>query len=372
MNTENKTILSDQYDAYQYKQSRTKSTGIKGGVEKLGLSILGFIISVVVVRVSPDGLYGLLGRLGTFASLFAGVFFLGSIIVNSIRPTKMVQCPKCGVEHSIYRNVRKYMCTNCRNLLLLGEDAQAQPQFSICPYCGLQTAVTNDSDSFICSNCGLVRQLAESLVKSKTCSCPNCQQSVPDEVFYCKTCGNVLKSDLPTSVINDLDWKIGKDAEGHFYFSRILLTGLREELSKTRNLEEVLNLQTKLWFTLLSVEEVLQENQLRASVETLVPEIDIVFATLLESKLRLLQAEKPNKKYDTYALDPIATEYYIPVRRRVERILGDSLTSSGGIGKWDDELIDIEKEDKHSRIRSYKKLENEVARFAAWKGEQKS
>lgn len=92
-------------------------------------------------------------------------------------------------------------------------------------------------------------------------------------------------------------------------------------------------LMTRLEDTLLSVEEAWQESVLRPSVEAVLPDIDLTYAALLESELRLVQA-LGTQKLEKDALKTLAAEPHITPRRRVEDILEDALQSSGSIGKW--------------------------------------
>jgi len=128
---------------------------------------------------------------------------------------------------------------------------------------------------------------------------------------------------------------------------------------------------TRLEDTLLSVEEAWQESVLRPSVEAVLPDIDLTYAALLESELRLVQA-LGTQKLEKDALKTLAAEPHITPRRRVEDILEDALQSSGSIGKWGEKLVDVEQADKFSRVKGYENLKTEVDRFVTWREQQEA
>jgi len=148
------------------------------------------------------------------------------------------------------------------------------------------------------------------------------------------------------------------------------LKGVREGIGAEDDVAKVQSLLPKLEDALISVEEALQESELRSSVEAILPQMDLTYAALLESELRSVQA-LGSEVLAKDALNTLATEPHITARRRVEDIFEGSLVSSGGIGKWGEKLVDVEQAEKHSRVRGYEKLKTEVARFVTWKEQQK-
>ncbi len=373
------TLFQEKADAYQNAQDRTKKAGITTGLSVLVVSVLALIVSTVLQ-------YGLGETCGVILCVLPIVMIgsalgiVGGIVwtvVNLVRPTKLVTCSGCGTEHRIYRSVRKYMCTNCRAMLLLGKDVEMRPQFSACPCCGLRTAVSADHGRFICPNCGIVREPAGTRGLVKIQSCPECNQPVPEGAIYCMSCGSILKVDFsqpaqgdPTFAY-DQDWKTGKNATGHLSFAKAILKGIRKGLGQAGDVEKVQALMTRLEDTLLSVEEAWQESVLRPSVEAVLPDIDLTYAALLESELRLVQA-LGTQKLEKDALKILAAEPHITPRRRVEDILEDALQSSGSIGKWGEKLVDVEQADKFSRVKGYETLKTEVDRFVTWREQQEA
>jgi predicted RNA-binding Zn-ribbon protein involved in translation (DUF1610 family) len=282
------------------------------------------------------------------------------------------------------------MCPNCRSLLLLGKDAIEKPEFATCPYCGLKTATTKDHGHFICPNCGIIRQPNNFQLTGENSVCSNCKKAVPGQAIYCKFCGQILKTDfsqppLPeeSKLAYDQDWKIGKDAEGHFYFARAILESIRKEVGKAdetgNKADEIAKYQSslllKLKEALISVIEVLQEPKLRSNIEAIIPEIDMTYGFLLENELQNIQA-LTNQKLEDGALGIIYMEPHIPPRRMIEAMLADSLISSGSIGQWKEKLVNIERvqDVRHtfSRVKDYENLKHETTRFVAWKEQRDS
>ena len=378
MSTERRTLFQERADAYQRKQDRTKEAGIRSGLEVVGASVAGLILFGILDYVAREmsGFVLFIVPIGMVCSAIGIVAGLVMTIVGFVRPTKLVTCPRCGTEHRIYTNVLKYMCTNCRALLLLGKDVGMVPQLSACPYCGLHTAATDDHGRFLCPNCGIVRESVATEGWAETRTCPECNQTIAEGAIYCRFCGCILKDDFSQPPQQDLalaydqDWRIGKDAVGHVYFAQALMKGIRERLRTEVDIADVQLLITKLEDALVSAEEALQESEHRSSVEAILPEADVTYAALLESELSSVRALDPKKVLAKDALDIVATEPHIAARRRIEDILGASLESSGSIGEWSEKLVGVEKAEKHSRVKNYEKLENEVARFAGWREQQ--
>ena len=139
MSTEYKSLFQQKADAYQNGQDRTKEAGVTTGLAVLGSSVIGLIVSAILYYVTQRAC-GVIWcvmpvvMVGSAVGIVVGLIWT---VVNLVRPTKVVTCPGCGTEHRIYRSVRKYMCTDCRALLLLGKDVGMVPRMSACPYCGL-------------------------------------------------------------------------------------------------------------------------------------------------------------------------------------------------------------------------------------------
>jgi len=187
MSTERETLFQEKADTYQSGQYRTKPVGLRTSLSVLGIRVLGLIASVIVYLVAREA-FGLVWYVGP---LVIGLFALGILatlgwtVVNFVRPTKVITCPRCGSEHRLYKSVRKYMCTECRALLLLGRDADIMPCLSPCPYCGLETAVSDDHGRFICPNCGVIREDGVMGGEAAPRACPDCRQIVPQRLRGC-------------------------------------------------------------------------------------------------------------------------------------------------------------------------------------------
>jgi tetratricopeptide (TPR) repeat protein len=135
-----------------------------------------------------------------------------------------------------------------------------------------------------------------------------------------------------------------------------------------------------------SLEEALQDPELRSSVEELLPEIDILYARLLALELKMiLWAEGPDNvplvvrsDYEKgTCLDIFSQGPHILARKRIERILGPkSLQSIGSIGSWKDQSL-INTKSHFSKnykgetssteeLSGYTGLITEAKRFAEW------
>lgn len=373
-----KTQFQQKADAHQKNQGRTKEQGAKDGLGALALGLIGLaIVAGIYLVIGKDSNKAWL--LWVFMGIAALVAALGlfTTIVNLMRPTKAVVCPKCGVEHQIYKNVEKYMCTNCRSLLLIARDAQTQPRLLACPYCGLQTAVADDYGRFLCPNCGIFRQSDSQTPPSMTSPCPSCHEPVPENAIYCEACGRILISDfsrpmqVEPSLAYDRDWEIGKDAVGHFHFARALLQATRDATSEADSVNKIQATLSKLEKALISIEESLQEPALYANAEALIPEVDSTYAHLLvvESSLIAVEAVDPRGFKDS--LSVLTNEPHVAARKRIEAILGDALTTSGGIGTWGNTLVEVQwdKEPEVWRITDFDRLLQERARFETWEAQ---
>lgn len=368
------TLFYQKSKQYQHSQDRTKAEGMKTALGVLGVSILAAVGATILQLVLGETcgvvwcilpIVAVLGALGTI------VGFIWTI-VNSVRPTKVIACPRCGTGHRVYRSVTKYMCTSCRTLLLVHRDLAVNPEFSACPYCGLQTAVSEGHGAFLCPNCGLVREAGGLGGAMLNQACPACSKPVPQGVIYCKHCGGILASDFDQPaqgnplLAYDQDWRIGKDPAGHFYFTKALLLNIRQRAARASDVEQMQALITKMEDALVSMEEAHQQPELRPHVLAVVPEVDMTYAHLLECELRVIQALKPKKRLKKGALDTLAADAHVTARRRIEEILGPGIQSGGGIGKWEEKIVDVEQGDSHSRVRDYAKLTVEVNRFRQW------
>ncbi|NIM92136.1 MAG: hypothetical protein GTO18_00260 [Anaerolineales bacterium] len=389
-----KTLFREEAEEYQEEQKRTKSTGLKNALYWAGFSALGLVLTTIIFILFPEEIPALLILM---IPVFAGGILYGlyGIISNAIRSTKEVTCPSCGAVHEIFKKERLYMCTDCGTLLNMGKDVETPIGFVSCPYCGHQAAVSKDHGPFHCYNCGVTRSSTEATVEIETTKCSSCDEIVPQEALYCKHCGQLLKP-LPPY---DMDWKVGKDANGHFQFARMLLATFPAKEAAiatmltsgdpksggrrwTTPLNELRSLLERLGEVQRSLEVALQEQELRTSVEGLLPYIDILYGRLLLLELRtFMWAEGPEhhklqvRAYGSY-FEPFAKGPQILARKRLEKILGsESLQSAGSIGAWDDGYLvlatseqPVEDPTKPATMElvGYSGLQAEAKRFAEW------
>jgi len=391
-----KTLFREEAEKYQEEQKRTKSAGLREGLLFAGVSAISLII-IVLIRIIFGGLSEIMLLVG-LVMVIGFVIGLYRIIISLVRSEKQVTCPKCGAVNEIFKKERLYMCTDCWTLLYMGEDVEASIRFLNCAYCGHRAAVTNDHGPFTCPNCGVTRSSTDTAVEWKTTPCLGCKEVVPQEALYCIHCDHILKP-LPT---DDKDWEVGKDAHGHFHFARMLLATFptSEAALKTRFSWDNPRSGKQQWpetframppmLTLgraqRSLEEALQEPELRSLVEGLLPEIDVLYARLLVLELKMiLWAEGPDNvplvvrsdHEKGTCLDIFSQGPHILARKRIEKILGPkSLQSFGSIGPWKDQSfintkLHFSKNYKgetssSEELSSYTGLINEAKRFAEW------
>jgi len=386
-----KTLFREEAEEYQFEQKRTKSAGLKisafwsgGGAILLAFGLYlatlpeGDVPTVLICMV-PIGLAMMLyGLYGIFSSL--------------IRGTKEVTCPNCQTKHAIFRKEHHYMCTECGTLLNMGTETEPSIEWIDCAYCGHQAAVSKDYGAYTCHNCGVKHRDADLGVRDWTAKCPNCQEVIPNEALYCINCEYILKP-LPSY---DMDWKIGKDAYGHYHFARMLLAAFpRKEVDLAAKmvkpasqspwseiLSEVRTLLETLGELLRSLEVALQESELHTSVQKLSPWVDFLYARLLVLELSVFEwAQGPEKSklkirsygnfFETFEKGP-----HIRARKRFENILGlETIRSAGGIGAWDDGMLVVSISETDAtdptkpttfELVGYSSLEDEALRFAQW------
>jgi predicted RNA-binding Zn-ribbon protein involved in translation (DUF1610 family) len=372
------TLFQVQADRYQARQNRTKAEGVKAGGAVIMLGLIGFAF------------FGLLLLLSRRSSLqvivvICGIAVVAGIvvaIVNAARPLKTATCPKCGATHSIYMNVRKFMCPACRTLLLLGEEPTAKPQIVACPYCGLETAVTSGHGDFLCPDCGMLRKPEPTTQWQSGGRCSACQEPIPANALVCVKCGAIQRVDLdrPSApgLKYDEDWRIGKSARGHSIYAQVLLMTIRAaHVSVDPNkpyLEQLKVNQScleRLGNVMLSVEEVTRDRARANDIEKLLPEIDKVYGELITWKATCVSGlmanpDRQRNGFDGYSLCSIEKEPYIAARRRIEDVLGDKLGQDNGIGRWEERLVSVTRDKGHSQITNFRMLAAEATRCKAW------
>ncbi len=383
-----KTLFREEAEEYQKEQKRTKSAGLKEGLLIVGFSAGGLLWLGLMLII--------FGQLPEIVLLLIPVLVIGllyglyRIIISLVRSEKQVVCPKCSTKHEIFKKEHLYMCTDCWTLLHMGKDGEVPIRFLNCVYCGNQAAVTSDHGSFVCPNCGVMRSSTAKAAEWKTTPCPNCEEIVPQEALYCIHCEQILKP-LPTY---DKDWELGKDAQGHFHFARMLLTTFpaseaaleaRFRTDNTRSGKQQWPETFRKMPPMLilgraqrSLEEALQEPELRQSVEGLLPEIDILYGRLLVLEIKMIRwAEGPDKvalvleadyKKGT-SIDIFSQGPHILARKRIEKIITvKSLKSIGSIGRWKVQSLIDTKLGSSQRLEDRKIVEYTTVELAGYAG----
>jgi predicted RNA-binding Zn-ribbon protein involved in translation (DUF1610 family) len=379
-----KTLFREDAESYQEKEFRTKAAGINTGLIILVLGLVGVGFFGIIKLISGSSRRA--DALPILIGLCAAVAALGLIVmvVNALRPVKTVTCPRCGAQHAIYRSEKKYMCPQCGALLLMGQTDTAAPQVSACPYCGLETAVTADHGSFLCPDCGIVRQPGAEGSWQPAGQCPQCHAALPVGAIFCKACGAVLANDLtrPAAAQPELkydkDWQIGKSPRGHLVFARALTAGLIASRGNAdprqpylEQLKKIQSLLEQLGEIMVHTEEALLAPESAGAAAAFLPEIDLAYAGLLEWKAAAVSGlmanpERQRQGFEGNVLCRIEDEPHRSARRRIEELLGDRVAQMGSIGHWEENLVQVQREEKVSQIRDFRKLTAESVRFQAW------
>jgi predicted RNA-binding Zn-ribbon protein involved in translation (DUF1610 family) len=362
----------------QDRQSEKTTRGAVKGA--LGLTLGGVLclgVSILVMWLVGAYWYFVLGAIAGAGLIIYG---LATVLFSLFRPTKITICPKCKHEHEIYRGARSYVCTNCNELLLLGEDTAQNPGFSTCPCCGLKTAVSGDADPFLCPDCGILRRPNSNEVGTQK-ECPGCGFRVPAKAIYCVSCGKFLKTDLQAwtgedgkDLVKDLDWRAGKSPRGHFIFSKAILNSLNISLNEG-NFEDIEYSPFDLLdASMISLEVAANNEKTYKDCGTLLPELDKTYGRLLNWELSVIESVfSESDSSATLAKVPIK-DTYIAARQRLEELFGEDLQACGSIGKWNVKLLEWE-EIKSSttgastgkyQLVKYDKLKQESSRFAEW------
>ncbi|MFH1050849.1 MAG: zinc ribbon domain-containing protein [bacterium] len=378
----NNTTFKQKSIYYQDASDRTKESGINSALSIIGWS---FIIGSVgfIIWIISRTFFSTIGFLVTIGGVIGIIVGLIRTIINIVRKTKRIKCPKCNTEVNVYGSVKKYMCLNCRSLLLLGKDSTLNLKPKKCHYCGHETFVTEDHGNFLCSDCGIILQSNTSSYKNKDereinnlINCPNCNKQVPKTVIYCKYCNEILINEFELCSVSDqlrydLDWKIGKSSLGHFNYARAVLKNIRVLILKAENLWAVRNLKWKLETVFISLEEAITDHKLYQEIGNLLPEIDLLYSDILEQELKFVKRFDQKIKYPKDEFSLITYEPQIQIRRKIESIFGSRLEAIGSVGVWGNNLVEIKEFDKKARLESYSNLESEVERFLKWKSKHK-
>ncbi len=302
-------------------------------------------------------------------------------------PDQAVTCPKCGNHSRLILGAKKWICPNCYQLLLLGMETDCLPEASPCAYCELVTFVAKEHGRFLCPNCGVMRGASGETIEGNS-PCPGCGKEVPTGVIYCIYCQRILKTefarptDEPQILAYDDYWKIGKDGMGHLHFARALLISLSRRVSQTPNFNALTLLVDDMEDLLISLNEAAQHTYSRRSAEELVPQLDIVYADVLQFEAIVfhtawkIRKEKlpdwlvPRIKTDVPDVlsANVTFEKHLIARSAFEKTLGDSMERFGGIGTWCRDLVEVwDDSGELLEIGSARKLYKEQKRFSDWK-----
>ena len=113
------------------------------------------------------------------------------------RPRRSVDCPVCGVTHTIFRCVQSYVCTGCGLILRLSQ-GDTSALFAVhCPCCGAEWG--SEAERTRCFVCGLTVIVREGAVMPAPpdIRCPRCDAEAQTGSYVCCTCGELLSQPAP-------------------------------------------------------------------------------------------------------------------------------------------------------------------------------
>ena len=381
--------------ARNHQVGRDKGVAIAGSVVLIVLGIVAALLGptlIPFVLVRMPGLAGIYGASATRSPEAVGTFWIifralviagpvGMLAYNLMKPTKTSSCPRCRSEFRIFKAESKFMCPKCYLLILMGANSVLSPKLSRCRYCDLETGVTDDYGGFLCPNCSINRRWNDDADLLTSIACPMCAAALPAEVSYCKECHAIIEKvfcDKERLKTFDIDWEIGKNSSGHFYYAKGILESIREvaKAGAEHDIQEVEFWLTRLTTALMSIEESQQDLAIKTMAESLIPLADATYADLLNCELLLFQKTETAEKFEKDALQIFVDEPHLVPRRRLEQIFAESLETIGSIGAWEDKLIDVqditketimEGTKKYRVVRSLDRLLRENERFNSWK-----
>lgn len=291
---------------------------------------------------------------------FAGILYGAAKLISAWRAnTKSLKCPRCGSSFEVFTKVTKAMCPSCGLLVLPGESQSPNLRLVECAYCGLKTAASPDCLTYRCSNCGVSRTgITTPGIQDKD-PCPFCGNLKPTEATLCLYCNNTIKQTYHNGKFLDsfnMDWLIGKDATGHYHFSKGLLTSINANASGAKGLDELAICWADLETALISMEEAGCNGAEQAVIEDLIPQLEAVYGSLLEKELRIIEGDA-NKKYEKGKLKISIDEPYLKARRRIEERFSEAIPSAL---RWNDKLLEVTETatGKHV-VKNYSRLKDE-------------
>jgi len=136
--------------------------------------------------------------LATLSPIIGAVLFL----IALVRPKRSLKCPFCLTEHSVYKAVRSYVCTECATVLRIPSDPSTSDLVKfMCPGCRTEWATTPDAGAMQCFSCGLSMEVdaGKPKVAGRLMNCWSCSAQIRDGVYFCNHCGCLVTEpeDLP-------------------------------------------------------------------------------------------------------------------------------------------------------------------------------
>lgn len=215
-----KDLWTFQNDAPKTPSSAMSNAGCVVGlgvfvwVVFFGLKFFGF--SLEDFFKDSGALMGIVGilllLLATFSPIIGAVLFL----VALVRPKRSVKCPFCLTDHSLYKPVRSYVCTECAAVLRIPSDTTTIELVKVaCPGCRTNWGAPPNAGPMRCFSCGLHAEVKEGWPKvaGQSMSCWSCSGQIREGVYFCNHCGCLVTEpqELPRySVHTDLHEMIFK------------------------------------------------------------------------------------------------------------------------------------------------------------------
>lgn len=371
------TLFKEEAKTYQDGELRTKGKGVSFTLVCFGICLAVTVGAWLVNELTSASCKRVLCILviAQYVAPVLAVVFLVWAVINMLRPTKQIRCPACGREHIVYQSVTKYMCPDCYELLLMAKGPAEEIGFSQCRYCGRRTAVSPGHGLFSCPDCGTMRGLGSGEPSYKQIACPGCGSYVPQDAIYCTKCERSLKTVFKRADKNaapgplyDMDWKIGKSGPGHLHYCKALLAGLDADNKSAEDVKAVQDVLARWKEIFVSLEEALADSSTGASARKMIVPIDLAYCETLAAEKRVLSAVPPKKKFGKDELEGFRLEPHMAARRRVEAAVGLPGDLSGGtIGVWGDKLVEVDRSDSGSKIKTFDPLVAEEQRFSRWK-----
>lgn len=361
------TLFRAEALTFQGKQALTKGSEFKQGAIIVAISVAIFLIAALSLSLFTGGIFRIIDRIALYISPIGILGGLIIVIRSQIRRTKVITCPQCSTQHTIFADVRQYICPTCLTSLFLDGGGTQEPQSSTCPYCEMTSYVCPDHGQFLCPNCGIIRNSDSNILPRDTTTCTQCGAVVPRTAIYCTSCQHILISDFSQPRMGleySMNWKAGKNAVGHMQFSKALLAGVVKKIDAAKHLGDVPAALAQLREIFISLEEALQDPNLRSTIEAMMPEIDTIYLSILDKELVFIETIGLKREIRPDEVATIRFEPHMVARRKIELLIGPAIESLPVVGVWNEKLVEfvISRQDR-VRIGNYSKLKAEIERF---------